>query len=43
MKMELKDRKLYEVTYYYLASGMEGNPDTKNFGRFWAESEEEVG
>jgi hypothetical protein len=32
----------YHVTYFYLASGMEGDPDTEDFGIIEAESEDEA-
>jgi len=31
--------KTYHVTYHYLASGMEGKADTRDFGHVAAESE----
>jgi len=31
---------LYEVTYFYLASGMEGRPDIENYGTVEADSKE---
>ena len=30
----------YHVTYFYLATGMEGRPDTKDYGIVVAEDEE---
>lgn len=33
---------LYHVTYYYLATGMEGHADEKDYGYWWADSEEEA-
>ena len=32
----------YRVTYYYLATGMEGNADTHDYGIYEAESEQEA-
>lgn len=35
-------KKAYHVTYFYLASGMEGNPDIVDYGIIWAESKQEA-
>lgn len=35
-------KKTYRVTYYYLATGMEGVADTRDFGLIEADSEEEA-
>ena len=32
----------FHVTYYYLASGMEGHADTQDYGVFWADTAEEA-
>lgn len=32
----------YHVTYYYLASGMEGNADTKDYGIVWANNSDQA-
>lgn len=33
---------IYHVTYYYLATGMDGNADTKDYGTVAAESAQEA-
>jgi hypothetical protein len=33
---------LYHVTYYYLATGMEGHADTRDYGLYDAKSEDEA-
>jgi hypothetical protein len=32
----------YHVTYFYLATGMEGHADTRDYGIFYANSEDEA-
>ena len=39
---EKKKKKPYHVTYYYLATGMEGLADTHDYGVIWAMSKEEA-
>ena len=34
--------KKYHVTYYYLATGMEGRADTQDYGIIYASSKEEA-